>query len=327
MLEANQPFDFINKIKIIRKIGEGGMGTVYLASQFGAEGFRKTVAIKTLRHTLQDEKYKKLFIAEAKLVADLVHENIVQIYQLAELDGQFFIVMEYVNGISLENFITYHRIKSIPITEELSVYIASRIARGLAYAHKKQDALGHPLHIVHRDVCPANILITKEGLPKLADFGIARVAGSVLKEFSGGKRLYMPPEQARGEPVDFRADQFTLGAVLFEMLSFKKIREIAANAVDQKIPFELLPEKMSDEARHILEKMLAENPAERYEDTDLLAQTLEYHIYKGGYGPTIKTLELYLRKHFPYLYKPEDENTSPEQDLSRDATIITTEQM
>ncbi len=324
MQQAEQFFYFTNNIKIIHKIGEGGMGAVFLANQFGAEGFRKTVAIKTLRQQLADEKYKKLFIAEAKLVADLVHENIVQIYQLGEVNGQFFIVMEYVNGLSLENFIAYHRIKAIPIAEELAIYIASRIARGLAYAHKKEDAFGHPLHIVHRDVCPANILITREGLPKLADFGIAKVADSIMKEFSGGKRLYMAPEQAKGADVDFRADQFALGTVLFEMLSFRKIRDKldTQKTGSASVAFELLPERVSEDAKRILRKMLAEDPAERYEDTDLLAKALEYHIYKNGYGPTIKTLELYLREHFAYLYKPDEERLSLEEDLSKEVTIL-----
>lgn len=305
---------------ITRKIAEGGMGAVYEAQEIGAEGFEKTVAIKTMLAKLTRKEFSRLFIAEAKLVANLVHENIVQIYQLGRMSGGYYIVMEYVKGIPLSEFISYHKITNTMIPESLAVFITSRIARGLAYAHKRRDKDGVPLNIVHRDVCPNNILITTEGLPKLADFGVAKVAKSALSdmELVVGKLLYMAPEQAENQDVDYRADFFSLGAVLFELLSYQNIRELSGKTTTsrvrglakQDIPWNLLPSSISAELTDILRKMLALNPNDRYQDTDELAHALEYHIYCDGYGPTIQTLEQYMRRHFGFLYDVRGDKTA-----------------
>lgn len=311
------------QLVITRKIAEGGMGAVYEARQIGVEGFEKTVAIKTMSDKLTHarKQYAELFIAEAKLVADLVHENIVQIYQLGRSASGYFIIMEYVHGLSLAQFIDYHRALKLPLAIELAVHIISRIARGLAYAHQRQDTAGVPLEIVHRDVCPSNILITTEGLPKLADFGVAKVTKRlVLGDGSFvGKLLYMAPEQALKQHVDFRADIFSLGAVLFELLTFQPIRPAANNFqatdaehwVGQPIPWHFLPKGLSGDLAVILRKMLASSPGDRYQATDQLARDLEYFIYKDGYGPTIQTLEKYLRQHFNYLYAIDPERLAP----------------
>ncbi|MBU4199473.1 MAG: serine/threonine protein kinase [Verrucomicrobia bacterium] len=311
------------QLVITRKIAEGGMGAVYEARQIGVEGFEKTVAIKTMSDNLTHarKQYAELFIAEAKLVADLVHENIVQIYQLGRSSSGYYIVMEYVHGLSLAQFIDHHRTLNLPLAVELAVHIISRIARGLAYAHQRQDAAGVPLEIVHRDVCPNNILITTEGLPKLADFGVAKVTKRlVLGDGSFvGKLLYMAPEQALKQHVDFRADMYSLGAVLFELLTFETIRpaEINFRAADarewvaQPIPWHFLPQGLSGDLAAILNKMLAFTPGDRYQDTDHLARDLEYFIYKDGYGPTIQTMEEYLRRHFHYLYAIDPERLAP----------------
>lgn len=308
------PFSIVDslRLEILRKIADGGMGTVYEARQIGVEGFEKTVAIKTMLAPLIRPEAGARFIAEAKLVANLVHENIVQIYQLGKTEAGYYIVMEYVRGLSLAQFISYHRTLDRPIPTELAVHIASRIARGLAYAHKRVDPAGMPLDIVHRDVCPSNILINTEGLSKLADFGVAKVTRNLLlgDDAIVGKMQYMAPEQAQGERVDFRADIFSLGAVLFEMLTHKPIRledgvidaEHAVRIAARPIPWSELPAGFSKELVAILEKMLAFDPADRYQDTDQVAHALEYFIYADGYGPTIQTLERYLRQHFRYLY-------------------------
>ncbi len=304
-------------LKIIRKIAEGGMGAVYEAQQMGTEGFEKTVAIKIMLSKLVKKQFSDLFIAEAKLVANLVHENIVQIYQLGRTSAGYYIVMEYVNGVSLANFLSYHRTLNIPFPEELAVFIISRIARGLAYAHKREDAQGNFLAIVHRDVCPANIMITTEGLPKLADFGVAKAAKRALPGdgMFVGKILYMAPEQAQKKSVDYRADVFSLGAVLFELLSYQTIRKIdkkttttnAGKLAVKEIPWDFLPNSTTEELRAILRSMMALNPKDRYQDTDILAHDLEYYIYQKGYGPTIQTLERYLRTRFTYLYLKQNE--------------------
>ncbi len=299
----------------IREIARGGMGSVYEALQLGTGGFSKRVAVKTLLPRLsEDNRFVAMFMDEARLVADLVHENIVQIYQLERNRDGYFIVMEFVQGVSLHDFIEFHRVTGDNIPEELAVFIASRIARGLAYAHSRTDAEGNPLNIVHRDVCPTNILITTEGLPKLTDFGIAKAATNAMQLHDRhlvGKFPYMAPEQARGQPVDFRADIYSLGLVLYEMLVKRPARHggtrtaLLQAARTGEIDWAALPEQTGPGLVSILEHALQLDRDLRYGDTAELAHDLEYYIYHKGYGPTVVTLEQYLRKQMPGLYAPD----------------------
>src|SRR5919107_1430256 len=157
--------------EVTRKIFEGGMGIVYEAEQHGARAFVKRIAIKVVRQSYANQKqFIENFIGEAKLVADLIHTNIVQTYHLGESRGIFFIAMELIRGVNLEQFSAQLADKSHQLPVELAVFITSRIARGLAYAHSKTDKDGKPLGIVHRDVSFKNILIGFEGDVKLTDF-------------------------------------------------------------------------------------------------------------------------------------------------------------
>jgi serine/threonine protein kinase len=317
-------------LRIVRQIAQGGMGVVYEARQCGVRGFEKTVAIKVMRPQLGHPRFRDMFVAEAKLVADLVHENIVQIYHLGMMPSGYYMVMEYVHGLALRNLILRHATAGMRLPANLAVFIASRIARGLAYAHKRQSPTGEPLRIVHRDVCPNNILITTEGLPKLTDFGVA--TGPWMGESSrprlAGKWGYMAPEQSRGEDIDFRADIFALGAVLFELLALQPIRALPPDGPVMPatgplvIPWEALPVEVPDPLRSILRRMLAEDRRDRYQDTDLLAYDLEYHIYEHGYGPTIQVLEQYLRRHVPYLYTRMPDDVF--QEIVRQTTLAET---
>src|ERR1044071_7024151 len=164
--------------EIIRKISEGGMGIVYEAEQRGARDFVKRIAIKVVRQNYTNQRmFIENFIGEAKLVADLIHTNIVQTYHLGEARGVYFIAMELIRGVNLEQFGVQLTDKKRELPVELAVFIASRIARGLAYAHAKTDKDGRPLSIVHRDVSFKNIMIAFEGDVKLTDFGIAKARG------------------------------------------------------------------------------------------------------------------------------------------------------
>ena len=310
------------RFRIVRKIAAGGMGAVYEALQDGVEGFEKRVAIKTLLPQVCDRpECVDLFVHEAKLVANLVHENIVQIYQLGRTGKEYYIVMEYVNGLPLSRFLRLHVLTDTRVPTDLAIFIAARIARGLAYAHSRRNHLGTPLNIVHRDICPSNILVTTEGLPKIADFGIAIAATNfeqVDKDLLWGKAGYMAPEQANRFEVDFRSDVFSLGAVFFELLSGRKIRnssnvrKLVAVAKGGVVDWARLPKEVDRGVRDILKRCLALAPEDRYDDTGALARDLEYEIYKDGYGPTIQTLEAYLRDQFPYLYRTSGSSASAE---------------
>jgi len=297
--------------RIVRELAKGGMGSVSEAIHLGADGFEKRVAIKQLLPALSDSpEFVDMFIAEAKLVADLVHENIVQIHQFNRGEHGYYIVMEFVHGLSLAEFIERHtEDRQLPI--ELAVFITSRIARGLAYAHSRHDSFGVPLSVVHCDVCPRNILVTTEGLPKLGDFGIAKAANKYLSpsasETSLGKLAYMSPEQAWDRPVDYRSDIYSLGLVLFELLAMGKAREKWSSnmrfaAAKGWVDWDKLPRKVKSGLRKILNRMLDAEPNGRYDSTDQLAHDLEYFIYRKGYGPTVVTLEKHLRDLCPSLY-------------------------
>ena len=231
---------------LVRKIASGGMGVVYEALQLGVDEFSKTVAIKLIREEFSAIKeFRDNFVGEARLVADLIHTNIVQTYHLGTIKGQYFMVMEYVNGVNLEEFIFQHRCLGRPIPIEIAVFIISRICRGLAYAHDKRDTNGRLLGIVHRDVNPKNIMLAQEGDVKLTDFGIAKAFDLMYNEEGeviAGKDEYLSPEQAERQITDARADLFCCGIVMAELLLDRNIfeadegSETRKNILEMEIP-------------------------------------------------------------------------------------------
>ena len=204
------------RYEIVRKIFEGGMGIVYEAEQHGAREFVKRVAIKIIRPNYASQKmFIENFIGEAKLVADLIHTNISQTYHLGASGNMFFIAMELIRGVNLEQFTRRLAEKRRVLPIELAVFIVSRVARGLAYAHAKRDKDGKLLGIVHRDVSFKNIMIAFEGDVKLTDFGVAKARGFLTDqegEVIAGKADYMSPEQADFQVTDKRSDLFSAPA-------------------------------------------------------------------------------------------------------------------
>lgn len=205
------------------------MATVYEAEQLGPEGFAKRVALKVIHPRFAKEStWIQLFIDEAKLSANLVHGNIVQIYQLGEMDGQYYIAMEYIRGPTLRMVIERHRELKRLIPPLIAVYTASRVCRALDFAHNFVGTDGTRLDIVHRDVSPNNIMATWDGHIKLADFGIAKAATSIDPMANSpmlmmGKKHYMSPEQLLALDVDGQSDVFALSVVLYELLSLEPL--------------------------------------------------------------------------------------------------------
>ncbi|MBF0198921.1 MAG: serine/threonine protein kinase [Planctomycetes bacterium] len=226
-MEDLKNLEYQTKCNILRLVATGGMGSVYLAEQIGAFGFKKIVAIKTIRTDLIENKStREMFISEAKLVADLIHENIAQVYNLDTCDNVLFIVMEYIKGINLSKLIRRHIKMQKQMDPEMAAFICSRVARALSYAHHKSDHEGNLLQIVHRDVTPANVLIDTLGVVKLTDFGIAKALTMGTpdeKKVLMGKYPYMSPEQVALKGTDSRSDIFTLGVLCYEMLTLKKL--------------------------------------------------------------------------------------------------------
>ena len=297
------------RYEVVRKIFEGGMGIVYEAEQHGARNFVKRVAIKVIRQNLATQKeFIENFVGEAKLVADLIHTNIVQTYQFGELNGIYYIVMEYINGVNLEQFMQKMAQKKKKLPAELAVFIASRICRGLAYAHAKTDRNGRPLGIVHRDVSFKNIMIAFEGDVKLTDFGVAKAAGFLVDkegEVIAGKADYMSPEQADFQVTDRRSDLFSVAVVLAHLLLGRNVfkgatvEESRDRVMKMPIPdFRKADKRIDDKLNRILQHALARDVKQRYASADELLYDLEYYIYSGGYGPTNETLGKYVRDLF-----------------------------
>ncbi len=289
-----------------RKIADGGMGSVYEAEQFGAEGFIKKVAIKTILPTyVQKEKFVSSFIGEAKLVANLVHQNIVQIHHLGRHEDGYYIAMEYIDGINLTDFMSIHKSLRSKVPVEIATFIVSRVCRGLEYAHSKNDETGMSLGLVHRDVSPNNIMITREGEVKLTDFGVAKAAQFMEddEEYLVGNVEYMSPEQADCARVDSRSDLFSLGLVFYELLTGVRVFKCERDDADETIervkaavvpdPKKFRPDIPAGIAKALM-KCLEKESSSRHQSAGELAYTLEHEMYSKGYGPTIVTLAKYL---------------------------------
>jgi serine/threonine protein kinase len=297
--------------EMVRLVAEGGMGKVFEAYQHGPGHFRKTVAVKLIREEYNAiPEFQKNFIGEARLVADLIHTNIVQTYHLGQSSGQYFMVMEFVNGVNLEQFMERHRELNRKVPVDLAAFIVSRIARGLAYAHQRCDERGRLLSIVHRDIGPKNIMLAYEGDVKLTDFGIAKALDLMYNEEGkviAGKDEYLSPEQASYAVTDARADLFPLGIVLTEVLLGKNIfrapdrLESRRNILTKPIPqFSTLRPDIDPKLETIIQKALRRDRDLRYQSANEVLTDLEIYLYSDGYGPTNEKLGVYLKELMGY---------------------------
>lgn len=231
---------------IVRHIGGGGMAQIYLAKTRGLAGFEKHLALKVINpDQAGDERFIQMLIDEAKLTVGLTHVNIAQVFDLGQVEGIYYIAMEFVEGVDVLELVNgLHALgEKVPI--EAAAYIARLICSGLHFAHSRTDAQGQPLNIVHRDISPQNILVSRSGEIKVVDFGIAKAAGMQTRTQAGvikGKVHYMAPEQAQGEKADRRSDIFATGIVLWETLTSKMVysgdnqRELVDRVRQARIP-------------------------------------------------------------------------------------------
>src|SRR5467141_1388593 len=214
---------YFGKYFLMKKLAAGGMGEVFLAKQQGPAGFQKMLVVKkVLSHLTESKEFVEAFLGEARLAAQMNHRNIVQVFELGQESGAYFIAMEYVQGKSLRDLIdtTMRRKEKIPA--ELCRSLAEQICDGASYAHNLTDMAGRSLNLVHRDLNPQNVLISYGGDVKIIDFGIAKSELSTVKTEAGmikGKFVYMSPEQSLAKKLDKRSDIFAIGISLYEMLT------------------------------------------------------------------------------------------------------------
>lgn len=219
--------DTIAGYEIVAKLKSGGMAALYLGRRQGAAGFAKHVAIKVVHeHLAEDEGFVKMFLDEARITARIEHPNVVHVHDLGFANDHYFLVMEYVPSVSLTQLMRAVAKLGRRLSPQVATWIAMQIASGLHAAHETTDDDGSPLHIVHRDVSPKNVLLAYKGYVKVIDFGIAKAVGRATKTTGGmlkGTFRYMSPEQARGKDLDHRSDLYTLGIVLWEMLVMRRL--------------------------------------------------------------------------------------------------------
>jgi len=284
----------LGKYQLLRKLATGGMAEVFLARTAGPMGFEKQLVIKRiLPHLAEDPQFVEMFLAEAKLAAYLNHPNLVQIFDFGAAEGSYFIAMEYIDGPTVRVLLQRARERPLSLPFVLGARIVSAAAEGLAYAHEFTDPITYEsLQLIHRDVSPDNILISRNGAVKVVDFGIAKARGMSHHTQTGtikGKVAYMAPEQLKGEALDRRVDLYALGVVLYELLTLSMPYEATTDAgLVRKVlyepyfpPAERRPE-LPLALQHILANLLAKNRDERYADCRALHAALERYILATG---------------------------------------------
>jgi serine/threonine protein kinase len=282
----------LGKYQLVRKLATGGMAEVYLAKAAGPMGFEKTLVLKRiLPHLAEDPVFVEMFLGEAKLAAQLEHPNIVQIFDFGEAEGSYFLAMELIDGPSLRKLVK--RAVETPLPPAICAKLVAGAAEGLAYAHDFRDpATGELLGLIHRDVSPDNILVSRQGAVKVVDFGIAKVAGQGHRTQTGvvkGKVAYMPPEQLQAKPLDLRVDVYALGVVLYELLTGKRpfdattdVSVMQAILFEQFIPATQRRPDLPPALQQVLDRALAKDREKRYPDCRALQADLERFVMSTG---------------------------------------------
>ncbi|HRI66785.1 MAG TPA: serine/threonine-protein kinase, partial [Polyangium sp.] len=279
--------------RVLEKLAAGGMAEVFLAERVGLEGFKKRVAIKrVLPHLSQKTRFIAMFLDEARVSAYLTHSNVAQVFDIGVGENAYFIVMEYVEGADLKSVMEFMRKTGRSIPVEVAVHVAEKMCEGLSYAHEAKTPEGEPLCIVHRDVSPPNVLITKYGEVKIVDFGLAKATSQLEKSDPGivkGKFSYLSPEAAQGQDVDARADIFAAGIILWEMLAQKRLflgendaRTVMLVRAANIPPLTPLNKDVPPELEKIIAKALARDPDKRYATAREFGRDLTSFLYKYG---------------------------------------------
>jgi serine/threonine protein kinase len=308
LTSPSSPINF-GKYLLVERLGRGGMAEVWKARIMGPAGFQRTMVVKRiLPHLVEDPHFVQMFVSEARLSARLNHANIVHVFELGDVDGEYFLAMEYVRGRDLVNVMRAQLMKGVP-PPGLGAFVVRDICRALGYAHSLTDDYGAPLRLIHRDVSPSNVMLAFDGAVKLLDFGIAKALAeaSENKTQTGtlkGKFGYMSPEQVDGREVDHRADLFATGIVLHESLTgrrlFKGAHDLQTISLVREakiVPPSSVNPEVPPELDRICLKALARLPEDRYRSCEDMAQELDQLVYQLKWGP--ERLASMLRDLFP----------------------------
>ena len=318
---------------LTKKIATGGMAELFRARRkVGLEGFEKIFAIKRiLPHLSNNRDFVAMFTDEAKIAAQLTHQNIVQIFDFGKLNETYFIAMEFVMGSNLRGIIEKTKRLDTRLSINDCVLIITKAAIGLDYAHRKRNLQNSPLNIIHRDISPQNILVSYEGEVKLTDFGIAKAALTTSVTQTGvlkGKVSYMSPEQTRGKELDRRSDIFSLGVVFYELLTYQKLFEgeselqILERLKDPHIepPSRINPDIPMELDRIVL-KALAKRPQDRYQSMEEMFTQCEAFLASQDDYPSTYGFRNFLRIIFRENIEGEEREIQEEFDRVRSFEI------
>jgi len=310
MQETPVPF---GRYQLLERLAVGGMAELYRARKVAAAGVTKAVVVKKILPAFAGQRdFVRMFINEARIAVSLSHGNIAQVFDFGEVDGEYYLAMEYVRGQPLSKVIRRAHALGLPwLPEEYAVFIAQEMSKGLQYAHTRTDELHHPLHIIHRDVSPQNVIIGYEGEVKLVDFGIARARGATDSELQAGavkgKYPYFSPEQARGDDVDLRTDIYATGVVLYQMCCGRLPHEGKMVQTMQSIlrgdfpaPRTLNP-GLSEELERIVLTAMAPTADGRYGSAEALGHALSEHQHHTG----VRVSSRFLGELMAFLFEPE----------------------
>lgn len=314
----------LGRYAVVRRIGSGGMAELYLGRLDGPEGFCKAVALKLMHPHLSDDKhFAQMFLKEARIAAALEHPAIAQVLDVGEFGGEYFMALEFVHGKDLRKVLV--DLKGKPMPRGAALRVVLEVGRALHYAHRLRDSGGRALGIVHRDVSPSNVLLSYQGLVKLADFGVAKIAERSNATASGslkGKLGYMSPEQCMQEQVDARSDVFSLGVVLYEATTGRRaFRAEQPVAVMNRVidgewvaPVRFVPD-YPPALHEILARALAVDVDERWPSTEALCEALEGFAAATGLDTRREALTAFLVERYGEPAMPDLE--VPTQELPR----------
>lgn len=289
------------RYRVVEKLESGGMAEVFRAESEGLQGFRKQVAIKrVLPHLSEKKRFIAMFLDEARISAQLTHSNCVQVFDIGVGDNAYFIVMEFVDGANLKSIAESLKKQGKDFPVAAAAFACQEICKGLSYAHELTDANGMPLNIVHRDMSPPNVLVTKYGEVKIVDFGLAKASSQLEKSEPGiikGKFSYLSPEAAMGQEVGPQTDIFAVGIILWELLAgqrlflgetdfqtVKKVQQCQVPSISQ------VNRRVPPELERIVNKALARDTMGRYATARELGQDLNRFLF--SYGQAIGTFDI-----------------------------------
>jgi serine/threonine protein kinase len=299
------------KYTLLTRLATGGMGEVYVAQMGGAAGFEKQVVIKRILPQLaNDEQFVRMFLDEARITAQLNHPNICQVFELGEIQGEYYIAMEYLEGLPLSRLIHKHSFRGIDLRVVAGIMVQA--CEGLAYAHDFRDPTRRIDGVVHRDVSPQNLFVTAPGLVKVLDFGVAKLyreGSKTVTVSSKGKHLYMSPEQVNGEPIDQRSDLFALAAVMFEALTGRNLfgratqfLTLQAIVTGDRPRIREVRSDVPAAVEEVFERALSLNPADRFPTGRALAEALAFALSSmGGPASIIELAHFVQREHVDEL--------------------------